>query len=550
VISASPRVADRLPGYVRSDTVRRLAPMVFAAVASLAVAMAISHDIGVPIRDPDGVVTRRPFVLFALILVFWLADVLPRGLKRAPSRRWADVKPAVRAVIDERWSLGRAGAVLVAVFSFYATYLAYRNIKSFEPLVRAGSDWDRQLGSVDQWLFAGHDPGQLLHSILGTGAAAYVLSVIYVAFLTFVPLSLGAALVWSRSLDRGLFYALALSLNWILGAASYYVFPSVGPAFANPGAFGDLPVTPAIHLQQSLLIGRIDFLHHPAVSGTQGVAAFASLHASIVFTGVLVATILRMRPAIVRVAWVYFGLTLLSTVYLGWHYVLDDIAGIGIGLTSVGVAALALRHPLPTDEWRAKLRAMAIPLNAPNVISLARIAMVPVLVAIMVDHPEGSGLALAVFLLAFVSDMVDGHLARSRGLITDAGKLLDPLADKLLVVSSLLCLVAAARVPGWLVLVIIGREAGVSLLRAAAAKRGFVIAASPLGKAKMGIQALFLATLIAGAPPRAPVVLALMAVTAAITVVSGLDYVVNLRRRAEPATDAPVVAATARTAGP
>lgn len=522
------------PGYARSRYVRGLAPMVIAAAASLAAALAMSQSIGVPLRDPDGVLNKRPFILFAMIGAFWLADIVPRAVARA-NWRPAGFKPAFRSVVEERWTLGRAGAVLVAVLSFYATYLAYRNIKSFEPLVRVGSDWDGRLGRLDQWLFAGHDPAQVLHSLLGTGISAYVLSMIYVAFLTFVPLSLGAALVWSKDFGRGLFYALALSLNWIIGGASYFVFPSLGPAFADPARFADLPSTPAIQLQHTLMVDRIDFLHGPAIAGVQSIAAFASLHASIVFSAVLVAHILRMRPIVLRLLWVYLGLTLLSTVYLGWHYVLDDVAGIGIGLVSVGVAALALGQPVPVDEWRSRLRSLRVPLNAPNVISLARIVMVPVLVVLLAQHPGGSVAALVLFCVATASDFVDGHLARSRNLITDAGKFLDPLADKLLIGASLICLVGASRLPAWVALVIIGREVAVSMLRMNAAKRGLVIAASQLGKVKMCTQALFIAVLIAGADVGDPLVTALMALTVAVTVVSGLDYAVNLARRTEPA---------------
>jgi CDP-diacylglycerol--glycerol-3-phosphate 3-phosphatidyltransferase len=522
------------PGYARSRYVRGLAPMVIAAAASLAAALAISQSIGVPLRDPDGVLNKRPFILFLMIGAFWLADIVPRALARN-NWRPSGFRGAFRGVVEERWTLGRAGAVLVAVFAFYATYLAYRNIKSFEPLVRVGSDWDGRLAHLDQWLFAGHDPAQVLHSLLGTGVSAYALSMVYVFFLSFVPLSLGAALVWSKSFDRGLFYALGLSLNWIIGAASYYVFPSLGPAFADPAHFADLPNTPAIQLQHTLMVDRIDFLHGPAIAGAQSIAAFASLHASIIFSAVLVAHILRMRPIVLRLLWVYLALTLLSTVYLGWHYVLDDVAGLGIGLVSVGVAAVALRQPVPVDEWRASLSRLRVPLNAPNVISLARIVMVPVLVVLLAEHPGGSVAALVVFCVATASDFLDGHLARSRGLITDAGKFLDPLADKLLIGASLLCLVGASRLPAWLALLIIGREVAVSWLRMSAAKRGMVIAASQLGKLKMCTQALFIALLIAGADVGTPFMTVLMVLTAAVTLVSGLDYAVNLARRAEPA---------------
>jgi CDP-diacylglycerol--glycerol-3-phosphate 3-phosphatidyltransferase len=196
---------------------------------------------------------------------------------------------------------------------------------------------------------------------------------------------------------------------------------------------------------------------------------------------------------------------------------------------------VALRQPVPVDEWRASLARLRVPLNAPNVISLARIVMVPVLVVLLAEHPGGSVAALVVFCVATASDFLDGHLARSRGLITDAGKFLDPLADKLLIGASLLCLVGASRLPAWLALLIIGREVAVSWLRMSAAKRGMVIAASQLGKLKMCTQALFIALLIAGADVGTPFMTVLMALTAAVTLVSGLDYAVNLARRAEPA---------------
>ena len=115
----------------------------------------------------------------------------------------------------------------IALISFYVTYMAYRNLKAIVPLLRPGELFDRQLADLDRSLFGGHDPAVLLHTLLGTGIPTHLLSAAYVAFIVFLPLSLALALVFSRNLQAGLFYATALSINWILGAASYFLLPSL-----------------------------------------------------------------------------------------------------------------------------------------------------------------------------------------------------------------------------------------------------------------------------------------------------------------------------------
>ena len=83
-------------------------------------------------------------------------------------------------------------------------------------------------------MFAGHDPAALLHTVLGIGIPTHILSTAYAAFIVFLPLSLAVALVFSRDLRAGLFYATALSANWVLGAASYFLLPSLGPIYFEP----------------------------------------------------------------------------------------------------------------------------------------------------------------------------------------------------------------------------------------------------------------------------------------------------------------------------
>ena len=178
----------------------------------------------------------------------------------------------------------------------------------------------------------------------------------------------------------------------------------------------------------------------------------------------------------------------------------------------------------------------ASPVNVPNALSAARIALVPVLLWILFADPHGgSFVAAALFGIASITDIVDGHLARTRGLVTEVGKVLDPLADKLMVVSVLLSLVVLDRVPLWAVAVILGREIAVSVLRSRASKRGGVeVGARPLGKLKMALQVLLVLVLLGAPDPGAAAVLALLYVTVGVTAVSGLDIAVSLHRQRRP----------------
>ena len=129
------------------------------------------------------------------------------------------------------------------------------------------------------------------------------------------------------------------------------------------------------------------------------------------------------------------------------------------------------------------------PLNLPNVLTVLRIMLVPVLVvALLGNTPAGDVLAAVVFALASLTDFVDGCLARARGSITTFGKLMDPLADKLLIVAALISLVSLHRLAAWVAMVIITRELAVTVLRLGATQAGVVIAASMFGKVKTCLQ--------------------------------------------------------------
>lgn len=149
-------------------------------------------------------------------------------------------------------------------------------------------------------------------------------------------------------------------------------------------------------------------------------------------------------------------------------------------------------------------------MNLPNLLTLLRIFFVPLLVAVLVqEHRHWAALiglswtndivALAIFLVAAFTDLVDGYLARRWNQITTVGMLLDPIADKLLISAALISLVQVQRVPGWIAVLIIGREFAVSGLRSIAAGEGYTIQASELGKSKMVTQVLAISLILLSA---------------------------------------------------
>jgi len=146
-------------------------------------------------------------------------------------------------------------------------------------------------------------------------------------------------------------------------------------------------------------------------------------------------------------------------------------------------------------------------MNVPNLLTLLRIFFVPLLVALVLQEAPrlkflgvavpGEMLALAIFLAAAATDLLDGYLARRWGQVTTVGTLLDPIADKLLISAVLIALVQIGMVPAWMVIVIIGREFAISGLRGIAAAEGYTIRASDLGKTKMVSQVVAVSLVLA-----------------------------------------------------
>ncbi len=174
--------------------------------------------------------------------------------------------------------------------------------------------------------------------------------------------------------------------------------------------------------------------------------------------------------------------------------------------------------------------------NVANVLTMARIVLVPVFVACLLTGGTAWRLiALAIFCIASLTDLLDGRLARSRGLVTDFGKIADPVADKALTGAALICLSALGELSWWVTGVIMFREIGVTVLRLAVIRRG-VIAASRGGKAKTLLQVIAICLYVLPAPLSPPGIIRglVMAAALVVTVVTGADYVLQAMRLGHP----------------
>ncbi len=179
-------------------------------------------------------------------------------------------------------------------------------------------------------------------------------------------------------------------------------------------------------------------------------------------------------------------------------------------------------------------------LNLPNKLTLIRVLIVPVVVVVILTNVS-DWVALGFFLLAAITDFADGYLARSRKQVTVLGKLMDPIADKLLVGGALISLVEIGRAPAWLVVIIVGREFAVNGLRAVAASQHIVIPSGSLGKTKMVAQVVAIGFLILDVPLytlqwgastlELTAGYVLLWIAGILTVLSGIDYYIQGLKR-------------------
>jgi hypothetical protein len=320
-------------------------------LAALTVLFSTLEDI--PIQDPDSLIPgyiRFPAIVLGAIAI----DVVPRILAAAgrPGSGWAGrLRTSARTVMRERWPLSHWRFALNGVIAWYLCYAAFRNVKSMAPFVH-DKIYDAPLADVDRFLFAGHDPAATLHAWFGTGLAAHFFSAVYIVWIALVPVSIAIALVWTRHARAGEWYVTAVAVDWALGAVLYVVLPTVGPVYSDPGAFATLPDTYVSDLQRSMWSDRLATLADPAHAGLQTIAAFASLHVGIMVTICLIVQLVGLHRWVRIASWVFLGLTALATVYLGWHFVVDVVAGAALGAFAVWIAGLATGNRI---GWRARL---------------------------------------------------------------------------------------------------------------------------------------------------------------------------------------------------
>ncbi len=169
-------------------------------------------------------------------------------------------------------------------------------------------------------------------------------------------------------------------------------------------------------------------------------------------------------------------------------------------------------------------------MNLPNKLTMLRVLLIPFFVFfLLAGSPGGAGkwIALVIFIAASLTDMLDGKIARKYNLITNFGKFMDPLADKLLVCSAMICLIPLGRIPAWIVCIIVAREFAISGFRLIAAEKGTVIAASYWGKFKTTFQMIMVILMIADIEALRPVTAIIMWVATALTIISLVDYILK-----------------------
>ncbi len=173
-------------------------------------------------------------------------------------------------------------------------------------------------------------------------------------------------------------------------------------------------------------------------------------------------------------------------------------------------------------------------MNLPNKLTIGRIFAIPVFIAVyLMDYRYA---ATVIFILAALTDMLDGKIARKHDLVTNFGKLMDPLADKLLVMSALICLAQTGDVAGWMVIVILGREFIITGMRQVATAQGIVIAAGTTGKIKTVTQMIAIPLLILRNWPfsllgfNLPMDTIFLWIALVMTVISGTEYIVKNKK--------------------
>lgn len=341
--SASPApvgLRGRVVGLFDQVVPPRLRFLVLLALLMCLATALVTRWQQLPVRDPDNGLgpswVRLPLTLLGAVLL----DVVPRMVMRA--RRGTPALTAMREVLAERWPRRQLQFSLIGLASWYLTYVAFRNLKSAVPFVN-DTLWDRTFASWDKILMLGHYPGPVLHDLLGTGWAATFFFVVYVLWIGLIPASLAWALTWTRNHAVAAWYITALALDWALGVTAYYLFPTLGPFYTRAADFAGLPHD-ARQLQEAMMDDRVSVLLGPhAVDTVQTIAAFPSLHVGMMVTLCLLVHWNTPDKFLRAVSWLMLALTVLATLYLGWHFFVDVLGGAAVGAFAAWLGGVVVR---------------------------------------------------------------------------------------------------------------------------------------------------------------------------------------------------------------
>ena len=316
------------------------------------VTAARSLQVGIGVRDPHGAVfVSRVALSLGLLVLLAVGEAAVRTGRR-------DLRPRTLLVaLQRRWTRRRLTLVLTGLLAYHLVYLCYHNLKSWDVF---RPPRDAMLLQWDRWLFLGHNPAVLLHDLLGQHLAAYALMVVYESFSTLVSVAVVAAIALPERVRDGYVFLASAIWVWILGVGSYYLVPSLGPFHSAPGAFAGLPHTMIQDTQARYLGQRAYLLAHPAASDAFAqVSAFASLHVAVTCLIVLMARYYGLRRISIALT-VFLAATIVATVYLGWHFAVDDVAGLLIAFVSVRLGRLTV---YPSETFRRRSRGAQVGLR-------------------------------------------------------------------------------------------------------------------------------------------------------------------------------------------
>lgn len=332
--------AESAPG---NDNYRWLVSVWVVVAAFGAVTLIRSHQVGIGIRDPGGTI----FLLRVVLSLVWFGALILIDASFRVGRHGWTVRKA-RIELRRRWPKDRLALGLSGLLAYHLVYLSYHNLKSWNALRPIH---DGRMLQIDSWLFLGHSPAVLLHDALGQHLATYVLAIVYESFSYLVPMSFVAALVFANRIRDGYVFLTASMWTWILGTASYYLIPTIGPFHSAPRDFSGLPHTWITAAQSSYLADRIYFQQHPGASDAfNSIGAFASLHVGVTCMTLLMIRYYGFRRA-TRAMTIYLAAVVISTIYLGWHFVLDDAAGVVLAVLAVLFARLTVYPRGRHRQW-------------------------------------------------------------------------------------------------------------------------------------------------------------------------------------------------------